>query len=458
MLAHGLEMLAWISIKGRRLSACAAVIMLSACGDGHAPQEAPTLHSDSSLERCAGVRFPASGEKAIRSWSTAQSDAISTHPLVQQTLRQSFAPLFDGERMRLQLSNRYGQLAVTIDNLHIAQRDGSGPASVIADSGCPLHFGGESRITIGPGETVYSDPIAYPVRAFEQLSLSFYAPEPVLQMSRHVTGFESPHVSLPGDYTTAPGSEVFVSLPHEYADNFLLISALEVSGAEPTRTIVAVGDSITDGVGSYDPRDPDALPDQRYPDHLTRRLRAAGLPFNVVNAGISGNRLLSDGLIPHFGPKLLDRFEQDVLQVPGVTDIILMIGSNDIGIPPAPTPQELIAGYEVLIEQAQQRGIKVMLGTIPPARGSRSVRLPVGPLESLGILHGSAASYAAREEVNAWIRDNSLSDSIVDFDRCLEDPVSPGYLKPEYDSGDGLHPSAAGYAAMAACIDLALFR
>lgn len=448
-----------VTAAGRwRLLACSALLMLGGCGAEDPQNVLASRLADSTLELCASVAFPAAGEKAIRSWSTAQSDALVTHPLAQQTLRQSFAPLFDGERMRVKLSNRYAQLPVTIENLHIAQRGRSGPASVVSGTECLLRFGGERRITIGPGESVFSDPIAYPVRAFEQLSLSFYAPEAVPQMSRHAIGLESPHVSLPGDYTTTPGSEAFFSAPHEYADNFILLEALEVSGPQNVRTIVAVGDSITDGVGSSNPRDPDALPDQRYPDHLARRIRAAGLPYNVLNAGISGNRLLRDGVIPQYGPGLLNRLEQDALDVPGVTDIIVLIGTNDFGFPPTPEPQELIAGYQLLINQAQQRGINVILGTLTPARGSRVGRLPMGISDDLGVLHASPEAYAAREETNAWIRNNTLSDGIVDFDRCLEDPVAPGYLKPEYDSGDTLHPSAAGYAAMATCVDLALFR
>jgi len=454
-----------------RLAMAAATAVLTACGSsspsasGVSPNPSPT---QSTLERCATVAAIPADQHMVTSWRTAPTDALITHPITQLTARQSFAPHWDGELMRLRLSNRYSSVPITLENVHIAQEAERGEAAMVPGSECPITFNGSRRITIEAGEVAVSDLIAFPIRAFERVGISFFAPTATLQITRHLSANEFLYNSIPGDHAADPSAQPFIEVPDGYASNFLAIEALEVAAPQSVTTIVATGDSITDGSGSVTAL-PDGSPapmtatDQRYPNHLQRRLLEAGMPLTVANAGIGGNKLLGPGLLPQFGISLLDRLDADVLAVTGATHVLAMIGTNDSGtaLPgQIPSTEELIAGYKQLIERVQAAGMKIVLGTIPPAEGTATDSLPVvGALPlPVGVLHGTAEARQSRDEANAWIRQQALSDGVVDFDACLEDPERPGYLAPEFNSGDNLHPSPAGYAAMADCVDLELFR
>lgn len=404
----------------------------------------------------------------VTSWRTAPTDALITHPITGLTARQSFAPHWGGEVVRLRLSNRYASLPLTLENVHIALEAEAGGATMVPGSECPITFNGSRRITMAAGEIVVSDPIAFPIRPFQRVGISFFAPEATLQITRHLNANEYLYNSLPGDHAADPDGGAFVQVPDGYASNFLAIEALEVSAPKAVTTLVAVGDSITDGSGSTialpngSPA-PMTATDQRYPNHLQRRIHEAGLPLTVANAGIGGNELLGPGLLPQFGVSLLERFDADVLSVTAATHVLAMIGTNDSGnaLPgQIPSDEAMIAGYTQLIERAHAAGLKIILGTIPPAEGTVIDGLPVvgGFGLPIGILHGTAEARQSRDAINAWIREQTLSDGIVDFDACLEDPERPGYLAPEYNSGDNLHPNPAGYAAMADCVDLHLLR
>ncbi len=448
----------------RRLGALAASLLLGACGAAVEPESSRAPAATALAPACAPVTALPAGQHLLTSWRTAPGDALITHPISQLTVRQSFAPHWDGELMRLRLSNRYASLPLTLEDVYIARELEPGAPQMQPGSACRLSFGGASRVTIAPGATVVSDLIAYPVRAFERLGVSFFAPEGTLQITRHLNANEVLYMSRPGNFAAESDGAAFMPVPDGYAANFLAIEALEVAAPRGVSTLVAVGDSITDGSSSTSGfRDGEGSPmiasDQRYPNHLQREIAAAGLPLSVANAGIGGNELLADGWLPQFGRHLLARLDADVLAVTGASHVLAMIGTNDFGNPKAsgpPTPEQMIAGYRELIERVQAAGLRIVLGTIPPAEGAVIEGL-LGP-SPLGLLHGSAQARQGRDAVNAWIREQTLSDGIVDFDACLEDPARPGYLAPEYNSGDHLHPSPAGYAAMARCVDLELFR
>lgn len=455
-----------------RLAAPTAMaLLLCACGGQNLPPSAEQVpNTPSKLERCSAVESIPTDQHLITAWKTAPSDALITHPISGLSVRQAFAPHYSGERMRLRLSNHYSSLPVTLENVHIAQESSPGLADMVPGSECLLRFDGETKVTIPAGESVVSDLIAYPLRAFERVGISFYAPEFTPQITRHLNANEVLFMSLPGDHAADPTGTAFIPVPDGYAANFLAIEALEVAAPQTVTTLVAVGDSITDGsdstTGFLDGEgSPLLATDQRYPNHLQHRLNEAGMPISVANAGIGGSELLADGWLPQFGRSLLERLDVDVLQVTGATQVLLMIGTNDLGNPkpgPAPTPADLIAGYTDVIQRIHAAGMRVILGTIPPADGAVIDGLPiVGPILGqlpLGIMHGTAQAREARDAVNAWIREQTLSDGMVDFDACLEDPNRPGYIAPEYNSGDNLHPSPAGYAAMAQCVDLELLR
>jgi lysophospholipase L1-like esterase len=182
----------------------------------------------------------------------------------------------------------------------------------------------------------------------------------------------------------------------------------------------------------------------RYPDLLARRLAAAGARLAVQNAGISGNRVLRDGLVPSLGPRLLGRLDRDAIDQVGASIVIMMEGTNDIGLPPMATPVEVIAGLQSAVERMRGAGLWVLVATQTPCTDYALA------------LHGTPGAIAARNEINDWIRTSGAADGVVDFHAALRDPTSPARLRAEFDSGDHLHPSAAGYAAMAEAVDLNL--
>lgn len=460
-------------LKKASLALCACLAIMS-CGGGNSPNNVSISDELSaniqsvSYEPCSIVDSIPADQHMVTSWRTSPTDAIITHPITALTVRQFFAPHWDGEVMRLRLSNRYSSLPVTLENIYIAQEVSPGAAELVPNSECLLTVNGNSRITIPAGESLVTDVIAYPIRAFERVGISFYAPEATLQITRHLGAAEILYMSIPGDHSANASSSMFHAVPDGYASNFLAIEALEVAADQHVTTLVAVGDSITDGSGSTTELlrgEPARMTstDQRYPDHLQRRIHQAGLPFTVANTGIGGNELLHDGWLPQFGVAMLDRLDYDVLATTGATHVLAMIGTNDFGNPKpgaAPSPDDVIAGYIELIARVHSAGMKITLGTIPPAEGAVTDGLPlIGDLP-LGIdaLHGTPEARASRDTVNAWIRSQQFSDGIVDFDACLEDPENPGYLTAEYNSGDNLHPSPEGYSAMAECVNLDLFH
>ncbi|MDM0067492.1 SGNH/GDSL hydrolase family protein [Variovorax sp. J31P207] len=211
--------------------------------------------------------------------------------------------------------------------------------------------------------------------------------------------------------------------------------------------VVAFGDSITAGAGAVEEQGRPV----RYPDRLAARLRAmpGDAGSTVVNAGISGNRLLADGV----GTKGIARFAQDALAQRGLTHVVILIGINDIGfsvpegaagpIRGQPAAEEITAGLEQLVQQARARGVKVLLGTLLPFKGSS---------------YWSKEKESRRDAVNRWIRSRRHVEAVVDFDAAMRDPSDPQALKAAYDSGDHLHPGNAGYAAMADAIDLRALR
>jgi lysophospholipase L1-like esterase len=220
------------------------------------------------------------------------------------------------------------------------------------------------------------------------------------------------------------------------------LSAVLVESARKPVAVVALGDSLTDGNGST----PGA--DRRWPDFLAQRLAPQGVA--VLNAGISGNRLLRPGM----GESALARLDRDVLQQPGVRTVIVLLGTNDIGWPGGPfapgetlpSAEEITQGFRQLVERSRLRGIRVVGATLPPFEHA----LKGTPLEG----HYSPRKEATRREVNEWIREAGVFDAVVDFDRLLRDPARPSRLRAEFDSGDHLHPGDAGYRAMAQAIDL----
>jgi len=344
--------------------------------------------------------------------------------LDDQTVRESVRISAGGERIKLVFSNRYGKAPLEI-----------GAASVMTRM---VTFAGAPHVAIAPGATVTSDPIALPVAPLSQLEVTTYLPKRTA-----VTGF---HWGASQRISVAAGNarQARDISNATQMEGRLFLSAVLVDALPGGRTVVALGDSITDGNGST----PDA--DRRWPDFLARRLAPHGIA--VANAGISGARLLKDGM----GERALARFEQDVLGQPGVSDVIVLLGINDIGWPGSPFApddtmvalDELIAGFRQLAATAHARQIRITVGTLPPFEGA----LEGTPFAG----HYSPPKEALRTGLNDWIRHAGIFDAVVDFDAVLRDPKRPRRMLAALDSGDHLHPGDAGYQRMADAIDIGL--
>jgi lysophospholipase L1-like esterase len=288
--------------------------------------------------------------------------------------------------------------------------------------------------------------VAFPITSEAEISISLYFPKRAVTPTLHALALKRAVVSQRGDHTRAEKIEAGAA-----SESLILVSAVLVPAQPSGRLVVAFGDSVTDG----DRSTMDA--DHNWPSDFIRRLGKTpeGSKMAVVNAGIVGNRLLSDG----FGASALARFDRDALALPGVTHIVLLEGINDIGFPGAKlggnyladpadvrTPEELIFAYRQLISRAHAHGVKLICATIGPFEG---VILPG---------YYSESKEAARQTVNKWIRTSGSFDGVIDFDAVLRDPDHPSRLLPRFASRDYLHPNDVGYQAMADAIDLALFK
>jgi lysophospholipase L1-like esterase len=306
-------------------------------------------------------------------------------------------------------------------------------------------FSGKPSVTIPAAAPFVSDPIDLPVKSLASVSISLYLPQATGPCTCHATGLQNAFVSNVGDHT----AKAFV--PKETMQWRAFISGVDAEVSASARAVVVLGDSISDGAGST----PGA--NQRWPDLLANRLNEKGSNWGVVNMGISGNRVLADGA----GQSALARFDRDVLATPGVKAVVIFEGVNDLGLSYArfegpmaeafkamapsskATAESMIAGYRQLIARARARGLKVLAATITPYGGA---------------MYYSQEGEAVRQAINSWIRTGREVDGVLDFDAAIRDPAKPNQIKDGFHSGDRLHGSDAGYAAMAASVDLSLFK
>jgi len=353
-----------------------------------------------------------------------------------QTVREFVRTSAGGTHLRVSFSNRYGSQPLAIGEARIAPAPRSTPADAShAAQGHLLTFAGRRAVLIAPGQTVTSDALEYALAPLQRLSVSTWLPQPAPLTTFHWGAQQTGYI-VSGNAAAAARFDGAMPLQGR-----AFLSAIQVAGdagaGAAGGTIVAFGDSLTDGNGST----PDA--NRRWPDYLAERLAPRGI--GVANAGISGAKLLSDRM----GVKALDRFEHDVLSQPAVKTVVVLMGINDIGWPgsafaPEDAPAnagQLIAVYRALVARAHGRGIRVIGGTLPPYEGS----LHGTPFAG----HYTPAKDAVRRQVNEWIRNGGAFDAVADFDAALRDPQRPSRMLPRYDSGDHLHPGDAGFAAMA---------
>lgn len=348
-----------------------------------------------------------------------------------QTLRMVVSPLSGGSALRVHLSNRFGPEAVALDDVTVGARtDG---ASLQPGSVESLTFDGARSVVIPAGGEVVSDPLGRAVRAFEDLAVSFHvAGDAVLDQHQWATSTQYATPAGSGNHVGEEGGEAFT----EQLQTWIGVSAVDVLTSRRVGTVVTLGDSITDGVGSS----VDA--NRRWPDVLARRLARSSAPLSVVNAGIGGNHVVTSGLVSDraTGPSAQERLDRDVLGVAGATDLVVFEGVNDIFNADASVDiaAAVIAGYRAIIDRAHDAGLRVIGATITPAAFT-------------------GVQEAARLAINQWIRTSGAYDAVVDFDAVARDSGTPSRVHPEWDAFFA-HLNDDGYAALADAVPLDVFQ
>jgi len=382
--------------------------------------------------------LPAHGEMAgwTAAWGTAAQPAVasadwygvnwSEHGFTNESVRQVVRLTAGGAKIRIRLSNVYGTKPLHIAGATVGRADVG--AAVQAGSFRALRFGGRKATVVPPGSEIVSDATAFGASAGDRVAVTLRLVAPTGPASFHHFAMATSYRATGGHLTDARAAAFT-----EQSNSWYYLTGVETSGrSRHYRTVVAFGDSLTDGVGSTQGAD------ARYPDRLAERLEAAGRPLSVVNAGIGGNRMLTDS--PQYGERALTRFTRDVLDRPAVRSVIILDGVNDLAVwneTGLVTAAQLIDGHRTLIGLARARGIKVVGATIMPM--------------------GASAAYSQdgeriRQEVNHWIRTSGAYDAVADFDRVT---AAGDRLRTAYDSGDHIHLNDAGYRAIADSIDLA---
>ena len=349
------------------------------------------------------------------------------------TLRLIVRASIGGNRLRVRLSNEMGSTPLTLGAAQIGRR--SSGAAVVAGSNHPLTFGGRSSVTIPAGSPMLSDPVFMQVASFADLAISLYFPGAAMGTTIHRDAWQANYVSTNGNFAANNAFTVERTIA-----SWPFLTEVDVDGGAPS--IVAVGDSITDGQGSS------TNLNRRWPDYLARRMQAelgSMGRIGMVNRGIAGNRLLADD--PNFllpGREVLERFDRDVLATAGVRAVIVLIGINDIVYSSGSTlvkVEDLVGGYRQMIARAHARGVAVLGATMPPMNG---------------FVYYNAAREAVRVGANNWLRSSNEFDAVIDWDAVLRNPSAPDRINPDYNSRDWLHPNDAGYQAMAAAVPLDL--
>lgn len=381
----------------------------------------------------------------IATWASSQQipephNALPDEDLRDATLRQVVRTTIGGPSIRLRISNLFGTEPLRIGSVRVARSADPASARIESESARPVSFSGHEAVTIPAGAEYVSDPVELAVAPMSHVAISMHLPEPPARQTSH-PGSRATSYLVHGDRTGDGDLRGAKTVDHWYQ-----IARLSIAAPNAAAALAVIGDSITDGFGVK----PNS--DTRWPDYLARRMQASPdtRHLALINLGKGGNRILLDGL----GPNMLARFERDVLDQPGVRYFVILGGVNDLGslTREAPASAEahkamvdgITGAYRQMVLRARERGVKAIGATILPFGGS-------------GYYHPDAATEADRQAINAWIRAPGNFDAVIDFDAVMRSRSDPTRLDPAYDSGDGLHPSIAGYEAMAAAVPLDLF-
>jgi lysophospholipase L1-like esterase len=381
----------------------------------------------------------------VGSWASAQQlvepgNSLAPEQLRDATLRQIVHLTLGGGKIRLRLSNRFGSTPLHLTAVHIARPVSTRSDRIVPGTDEALSFSGSPDVTIPAHADYLSDPVAFPVNALSDLAITLHIDAPPVEQTGH-PGSRATSYLVHGNAVSAPELPGAKKIEHWY-----FIAGVDIAASPDAKAVAILGDSITDGhAATTDGND-------RWPDAFAGRLeaQASTREVAVLNLGIGGNRLLTDGL----GPNALARFDHDVIAEPGVRYLIVLEGTNDIGMLARNAEvsrdehdglvRGIIGAYEQIIARAHTDGVTVIGGTLLPFVGS-------------DFYHPGPASEADRQAINEWIRTTGHFDDVVDFDKVVRDSQHPERMLPAFDSGDHLHPSPAGYAAMASVVPLSLF-
>jgi lysophospholipase L1-like esterase len=381
----------------------------------------------------------------VTSWGASQQvpepqNALPADQMRDLTLRQIVRLSAGGDALRVHLSNAFGTEALHFTSVHVARALLPSSSAIDPSTDRPLTFAGLPEVVVPPGAEFVSDPLELAVAPLSNFAVTFHLDRAPDRETGH-PGSRATSYYIQGDFVGAANLSDAKQIEHWYQ-----LAQIDVRSAPGARSIVALGDSITDGHGAT------TNGNNRWTDVLAERLQAGRKSRNigVSNQGIGGNHLLTDGL----GPNALARFDRDVLAPAGVRWVIVFEGVNDLGAiaqradasaaEHAALVQRVIAAYQQMIVRAHAHGLLIYGATITPYVGSN-------------YYHPGLVAEADRQAVNQWIRAAGHFDAVIDFDAVVRDPQHPDQLLPGFDCSDHLHPSVAGYKAMGDAIPLDLF-
>ncbi|MET7854705.1 SGNH/GDSL hydrolase family protein [Streptomyces avermitilis] len=402
----------------RRAAGVVSALILAVCGpltiSSAAQAQAPTGTAVSPAA--------ARSKHSVVTWG-ASADRQSAGP-ADRSYRLIARTSVGGTNMRIRLSNAFGDHPVTFANAYAGlQKQG---AELVHGSNRKLSFGGAASVTVPAGETVLSDPLPGKLAAQSNLVISLYVTGAQGPTTGHGMAMQTNYATA-GDHAAEEGAANWT----DPMGSWYWLDAVDVETSTAVSSVVALGDSITDGWASTTDGN------RRWPDYLARRLQAASdsTVKGVANEGISGNKVLADGA----GEAALKRLQRDVLSQPGVSTVFLFEGINDIKAHSGVTVDDMIAGYQQIIDRAHAAGKCVVGATVMPFKGWYEY---------------DDASEAVRQGVNDWIRNSGALDAVTDFDKITRSPFDQQRILPFFDGGDHLHPNDKGMQAMADAVDL----
>ncbi|MFF3667519.1 SGNH/GDSL hydrolase family protein [Microtetraspora malaysiensis] len=371
----------------------------------------------------------AESRQLVGTWSTASDRLTPTDRLAVtiggQTVRMVARISIGGSGLRVRLSNVFGRKPVTFKNVHLGLQ--AYGAELVTKSNRPLTFARRKWITVQPGQAIWSDPLEEKISGRQDVVVSAYIPTAVEEVTGHDRAYATTYLSTPGDHAAEETAESFTGTSTQW----YFLDRVAVTTGGGAGSVVALGDSITDGTGQGS----DA--NRRWTDYLYQRFGRvpAAKRMGVLNVGIAGNRVLQPGV----GPSALSRFKRDVLSQPGVRTIVVLEGINDISRGEYTSAKPLIDAYKKMIKLAHAKKLRILGGTLTPFYGYST---------------WTEEREEIRQQVNVWIRTNKAFDAVIDFDKAVRDPGFPAQLAAPYDHGDHIHLSDAGRRRLAYTVRL----